>query len=234
MASSLVFPVECEICEALLPPSRSHGICEKCASDVRLIPAPHCPACGRNINFASGNVNKCAECFGETFHFDRAFACTLYDGTMKELLHAYKFRNRTLLKDFLSEIMVRFITLHLDPGVFDAFAAVPLDTAKKNTRGFNQSALVCSRVSKKFDKPDISQKLGREKSPFTQSLLKRSERKSNVQGRFFVKDLSMFSGKNILLMDDILTTGQTASECARVLKKAGARSVTVLALARGA
>jgi competence protein ComFC len=180
------------------------------------------------------NSGGCTECLGETFHFDRAFACTLYDGAMKKLLHAYKFHNRTILKNFFSEVLSRFVSLHLDLGALDAVAAMPLDPERKNTRGFNQSALLCSSVAKKFKKTDLSPQLLRQRSPSTQSLLKKSERKSNVRGRFFVKDRGIFTGKNILLIDDILTTGQTASECARILKEAGARAVTVLVLARGA
>jgi ComF family protein len=122
---------------------------------------------------------------------------------------------------------------HLGPGRYDAVVAVPLDPATRKERGFNQSELLSDAVSRHSGVPDLSPALGRVRSAMPQHLLDKAARASNVRDRFFVKDTSAVRGKNLLLIDDVLTTGRTASECARVLKKAGATRVEVLAAAGG-
>ncbi len=100
-------------------------------------------------------------------------------------------------------------------------------------RGFNQSALLAGALSEKLRLKNLSACLRRTGSSRPQHFLDKSAREKNVRGRFAVRTPAV-GGKKVLLVDDILTTGQTASECARVLKEAGARSITVLAVARGA
>ena len=169
----------------------------------------------------------------ESFHFDRAFACALYEGKMKELLHAYKFSQHKYLKNFFVKILHELIESNLKNEKFDLVAAIPLDRDKRNERGFNQSELLTQALAAKLKIMDGSKNITRTPSPSPQSLLAKRERKLNVQGHFSIRDKHFFDAKSVLLVDDILTTGQTASECAKTLKEAGARSVTVLACARG-
>ena len=231
VAASLVFPVECETCSVTLSPLPPVGVCARCEAEIKWVNAPHCVSCGRTLR---NETSKCAECLDEKFYFDRAFACALYEGKMKELLHAYKFGRRKYLGNFFIKAMEKFMNAHVKPGTFDAVVAVPMDKIKRNERGFNQSALLSARLAKKLNVPHYSKKLRRAYSSTPQSLLTKTDRKLNVRGRFSVASNVLLHGKRILLVDDILTTGQTASECARVLKEAGASTVTVLACARGA
>jgi len=228
--TALVFPLECEICHATLPPSPPSGVCARCESEIRWLEPPFCVSCGRSLRF---EVKKCAACEGESFHYDRAFACAFYEGTMRELIHAYKFGGRKYLKNFFARSLARFIHRHLSERPFDAVAAVPMDPEKKRSRGFNQSELLSAPIALALEVPDASKELTRKKSDSPQALLAKTDRKSNVKDRFAVKNTSDFKAKNVLLIDDILTTGHTASECAKALKNAGAGSVTVLTCARG-
>ncbi len=152
---------------------------------------------------------------------------------MKELLHLYKFGRRKSLKNFFIPLAAEFIRQHLKNDTFGAVAAVPVSPNKKAERGFNQSELVSKEIAKVLKLWDASDALFRPKASLPQSSLNRAERQKNVRGSFFVKNNDSFAKRHILLVDDILTTGYTASECARVLKEAGATSVSVLALARG-
>lgn len=229
----LVFPVQCEACGVKLSWA-SPGVCSSCQSQLKPIPPPHCPFCGRSIPPALAGAKTCGHCGATPLHFDRAFACTLYEGRMKELLRAYKFDNRKFLSGFFSQIMERFIQTHLETPDFDAIAAIPLDSQKKQRRGFNQSGLLAKRLAKRFGWQNVSKILWRSKSDAPQSLLTKKDRPQNVRGRFHARRDGLLKNKHILLVDDILTTGHTASECAKALKGAGARVVTVLALARGA
>lgn len=227
---SLVFPAECEICGSSTLPSPAMSVCEKCRSEIKLIPAPHCASCGRTV---TNGTERCGRCFREVHHFDRAYACAFYEGNMKKLLHIYKFGGRKYLKHFFSETMARFADQHLDRSSFHSVVAVPMARGKENERGFNQSKKISAKIAEKFGVPDDSGKLLRVKPNATQHFLTKQARKRNVEGAFRVNPEGFFRPKNVLLIDDILTTGQTASECAKVLKNAGAASVTVLACARG-
>ena len=228
--AALVFPSECESCHATLPPSPSSGVCARCESEIRWIEPPFCVSCGRPLRHA---VEKCAACGSESFHYDRAFACAFYEGKMRELIHAYKFGGRKYLKNFFAGSLLGFIGRHLSERPFDAVAAVPIDPEKKRSRGFNQAELLSAPIARALEIPDVSKKLTRKKSDSPQALLAKTERKTNVKDRFAAKNTADFKAKNVLLIDDILTTGHTASECAKALKNAGAASVTVLACARG-
>lgn len=227
---SIVFPARCELCQEAVPAYPASGVCAGCRAEIRLIPGPHCVSCGRTLKT---NTRQCSACHGKSFHFDRAFACAPYEGKMKELLHIYKFNGRKYLKYFFAGLLEQFVSIHLKPHAFDALASVPMDKHKKNSRGFNQSELLSAELGSRTGLPDLSAALARKKSPHPQHLMAKAAREQNVKGSFTVKHKPDISMKNILLVDDILTTGQTASECARTMKEAGASSVTVLACARG-
>ena len=228
--SCLVFPVECEICGCALNPNPPMGICGSCAGEIPRIAPPHCEGCGRTL---MGQNPRCAKCLEESYSFDKAFACAPYEEHMKRLIHTYKFKRRKYLKYYFIKIMREFIRLNLSPQNFDAVLPVPISSQRFLERGFNQSELISLEIAREFRLPHSSGNLIRAKSETPQSLLTKTGRKVNVQDAFLVRRPELFDSKKLLLIDDILTTGQTASECAKTLKKAGAASVTVLALARG-
>ncbi len=229
LADTLIFPRSCEICSSVLPASNP-GLCRACESNLRWIRAPHCVACGRTV---TAENQRCAECASEHFHFDRAYACVYYEEPVKKLLHLYKFGGRKVLKNFFSGVMDCFIREHFRHMLFDVVVSVPLDKKKERERGFNQSRLLSAHVSRQLGLTEATDKLRRRETTAPQSRLGKAERRRNVKGCFEVLDLGFFRLKKILLVDDILTTGQTASECAHALKNAGAAWITALACARG-
>lgn len=231
-ASSLVFPMVCEICENPLDAASNPGLCSNCRDQIQWIRPPFCGNCGRH---ASGiQAVKCPECLHENFSFDEAYAVAYYEGKIKELLHIYKFGERKSLKHFLGGLLQDFIQEHLKNRSFDGILSVPMDSMKKNERGFNQAYLLSRFLSKSMGWAELSPFLGRKKAVHSQARLKKSERSKNVTGAFEVRSGSAFKNKSLLLIDDILTTGRTASECSQTLKERGtAKSVTLLTLARG-
>ncbi|MGH7197655.1 MAG: ComF family protein [Candidatus Omnitrophota bacterium] len=152
---------------------------------------------------------------------------------MKELLHAYKFGGRKYLAHFFVKLMTRFAKNYLNTADHDAVLPIPLDAEKRRERGFNQSELISAALSRSLGLPHLSGGLRRMKSFSSQSLLPKEDRRSNIAGCFSVNEGFAVKNKRLLLVDDILTTGYTASEAARALKEAGAGAVTVLACARG-
>ena len=227
---SLVFPVSCELCGTLLPSGGALGVCRNCQNSIPLIAPPWCAGCGRNV--LKGEA-LCAHCRNEHFHFDRAFACVYYDEKMKKLLHAFKFERRRSLLPFFKELFERFSQQYLPQAPWNLVVPVPMDEAHERERGFNQARLFSAMIAKKSGKAHAPQALSCRKAGSLQSSLSKSERKKNAADRFFVQKTEGIASAHILLVDDILTTGQTASACAKTLKAAGARTVSVLALARG-
>lgn len=228
---NVLFPPRCQACRSTLSFSNSAPVCGPCVSRIRWIEPPHCVACGRSL----GILGICPACptGGEKFHFDKALACAAYEGPVRKMLHRYKFGRKTALKSFLKSHLLDFAAKNLKNEDFDAVLAVPLDSDGLYYRGFNQSRVLSEALGKSMKLRDLSSAVGRKKSPSRQSLLAKRERKTNVRGAFFLKDKTAFSGSGrVLLVDDILTSGQTLSECAKTLKEAGAKSVTALAFAR--
>lgn len=224
------FPSQCEACSKPVSPFPPRGVCGQCDEKIKRLGPPHCVLCGRTVQ---NEGVRCASCFGESFGFDRAFACALYEGKMKELIHRYKFDGQKHLERFFSSMMLSFIRTYLKDGNYEVIAAIPMDRTKKQKRGFNQSELISARLAKALRIPETSGALRRTGARLSQSLLTKKERKTNAQDSFEIVNQKPFNSKKLLLIDDILTTGHTASECAKALKKAGAQCVEVLACARG-
>ena len=226
-ASSLIFPVQCETCHTPLAPLPPSGVCADCLSEIRLFKPPFCPRCGRTASTESGTCGFCAQ---EKFHFDRAYACASYEGKMKVLLGRYKFEGRKYLRHFFSRLLTEFFEAHLLRETLSLIAAAPPDAGRHNERGFDQTALLAQALGQRTGIRFSHDLLRRDLSGSPQSLLGRSGRRANVRGLFRAE--ADLRGENILLLDDILTTGQTASECARILKEKGAGRVVLLACAR--
>lgn len=227
---SLFFPVRCEACGVALAAENAAGLCDICQSQVRWLKPPFCSGCGRSSFYGQ---TRCAHCRWQSPAYDAAYACAAYDGHMKTLLHRYKFGRRRSLKNYLAAILAAFAARYLAQRRFDAVVAVPLDAAKIKKRGFNQSQLLSQRLAATLGIPDKSSSLKRLKSASDQARLSKRQRRMNIRGCFYASQRATFADARVLLVDDVLTTGHTASDCARALKEAGAESVTVLACARG-
>ena len=128
------------------------------------------------------------------------------------------------MADFIS-------TYHLDINQFDKIVPIPLSQSRLRERGYNQSGLLAEEISRIYKICLSKKNLVRIRNTEHQTLLSEKERWTNIYGAFRIKNLSRFSGKNILVIDDLLTTGATASEAARTLKDAGAKTVGILTLA---
>ncbi len=220
---NLVFPLCCETCDRPLSTS-SFGVCADCEAEIRKIEPPFCPTCARTAHLEPHTGH---------FYFDRAYACAWYDGRVKELIHIYKYKSRKHLQNFFGNLLLGFIDQHLDKNSFDAILSVPISKQKERLRGFNQSFLISRRIAKDLQKQELSRFISRKNSQTAQALLTKEMRRQNVRDAFRIHDATPFQNKRLLLVDDILTTGLTASECGRLLKSAGAREITVLTCARG-
>lgn len=233
---NLIYPPACLICNTKLldVQQQNLSICEGCLSKIKKNQPPYCIKCGRSLRGLTDNVETCWECTGRDFDYERSWSCTLYEGLTKEALHLLKYSGKLSLSNLFCSLLVQF--LEENPEVLngiEATLAVPLHNVKFRERGFNQAHILSSAVVKKFGLKDLSYCLKRAVATRPQSELDKKERFDNIKGTFEVTAPLLISGKNLLMVDDLFTTGATLNECAKVLRKAGAKKIHCLTFARG-
>ena len=179
---------------------------------------------------AGSPVDICGACRQRKPVFTYARSAGRYDGALREALHAFKFSGKTTLAVPLAELIAEQCAGAL-PAPVDLVVAVPLHRARERERGFNQSALLAARLARALDAPFQGRALRRVRATLAQADLTGRERRDNVRGAF-AADRDAVTGRHVLLVDDVLTTGATVSECARVLMAAGAASVGIVTVAR--
>ena len=193
---------------------------------------PFCHCCGRRLQKGQLAKNACPACVRKRLHFDRAFSPYVYAGTVRELIRQFKYKNKARLGDFLGKEMCAFIKEYRVPiGFMDYICPVPLSGSRLREREFNQARALGDCVAREFSKPLRDNLIIRQRHTAAQALLPPEGRFANVKGSFGVADIAEVNGRNILLIDDVLTTGATCSEAASALKQAGANVVFVLTLA---
>jgi ComF family protein len=169
--------------------------------------------------------------------FTKAAAYGAYDHELRELIHLLKYERVLPAAGVLGRMLAQAIR-KLDVGAAPLLVVpVPLHSSKRRERGFNQAELIARAALKQVAGVNVNAQLGsgvlaRQRATVSQIGLTRQQRSENIRGAFRVAHLNMVSGHSILLVDDVLTTGTTASECARVLRKAGAEKVWVATVAR--
>jgi ComF family protein len=230
----IVYPKTCVICKKKI---KGHGsidnvICAECWGKVKKNLPPFCHCCGRNLHRTKSVKNICVACVKKPPHFDRAFSPCVYEGTIKELIHEFKYKNKEHLGSTLSRLMVEFIKEYNVPVEFlDLIVPLPLHKTRLREREFNQAQILSRHIAKEFNKEVSSDSLIRHRYTRTQTELNPEERILNVKDCFSVKEPEIIKNKNILLVDDVSTTQATSSEAAFALKESGANIVFVLTLA---
>ena len=230
LALDVLFPPDCPSCRA--PVDAAHNLCRECFSKLRMITRPMCDCCGIPFVVAIDDGAQCPECLVAPPHFARARSVMVYDGVSAPLISALKFHDQWA---GLARYEAMLCTAGADLlTTADIITPVPLHWRRLWRRKYNQAALLAYGVSRNADIPCIPDLLVRTRYTKPQMRMKRAERLANVKKLFAVseKHLAEITDKHILLVDDVVTTGATADACAKALRKAGAREVSVLTLAR--
>lgn len=232
-ALDLLFPALCPVCESPLGDDRRDPLCGACWGAIPRLRGPRCPRCGAPAVApvgAPGPVTAgapCAACIARPPAFHYACAAAAYAGTVREAMHAFKFGSRRALARPLAALVVE----ECGPlaGV-DALVPVPLAPGRERERGFNQARLLAERLARALAVPVQPRWLRRARPTRPQSELGAAERRDNVRDAF--RASPAVAGRHVVVVDDVLTTGATAGECARALRRAGAERVGVLTVAR--
>lgn len=198
-----VFPRYCAVCERI-----GDYLCENCRLSLQTVSSPCCPK--------------------KNFHYDSHHAIFVFNESIKKLIHDFKYNHEFWIKDFFLQYMAPLKKYFSD---VDVILPVPLHLRQLKHRGYNQSLHLAILWARVLEKPVQRFFLLRVKDTLSQTGLDRKARKKNLADAFAVGDESLVRHKNILLVDDVHTTGTTLSEAARVLKKSGAVSVLATSIA---
>lgn len=218
---AILFPAICLGCRK----NSENDICPECRQKIPINTSLFCAVCGLRL---ANNKKVC--------HKDSQYllaAATGYDNeTVRTLLKLFKFKKWSRLQKPLGEILVRYLgNLELEIENF-VVAPIPLSHDRLKERGFNQAKLI-AEVAADFYQLDLIEPIQRIKNTKTQSLAKNyEERARNVAGCFAVSRPEPIQGRNIILVDDVHTSGATISEAAKILKSAGAKKIIALVIAK--
>jgi ComF family protein len=189
-----------------------------------------CRVCSRPVEGFAGDY-LCEECRVHPPVFDRSVAALVFELEARRMILDFKFRQHTYLAADFVDWLEAVARARLPVDEIDVIAHVPMLFIRRLLRGYNQCDILASGLAKRLGKPFCGRLLKRTGSPRRQSELGEAERRENVKGTFAAGRSSDISGRTVLLIDDVITTGSTLSECALMLKEAGARRVFCAALA---
>ncbi len=226
-ALNFVFPPLCPYCGERL--ERAHSVCPKCFGRIRFIGEPRCDWCGRPFDFKVWGTTLCGKCLTARYAYDKARAAFVYDDFSRAPILQLKHARKTELAGMLTQFLY-VAGQELFPET-DAIVCVPIHRYRLMKRTFNQAGILARLLAKKIDKPFLAGALKRVRPTKSQGHLSPTNRKRNVANAFRVSKNVHVKGRSILLIDDVLTTGATVNECAKALKRAGAKSVFVLTVA---
>ncbi|MBU1999346.1 MAG: ComF family protein [Candidatus Omnitrophota bacterium] len=230
----LLYPAICLACRKRLPQEQQKQIlCSGCRDKIKFNLPPFCFHCGRNLGKKGINNKICRLCSKKKLNFDRAFAPCIYEGVIKELIHQFKYSGKKHLAEYLCGIIVNFVNEYELPiNTVDFIIPIPLSATRRREREFNQAEILGNYIGARFSKTVVKDILVRNRHTRSQTELDDLKRFTNIKGCFTLKNSEIAKGKNILIIDDVLTTGATLSEAALLLKSQGqAKQVLVLTLA---
>lgn len=248
-----VFPAKCPVCNVFLTPPVHSGLsigcehdrtsvdsilatllCRECRNRFIPVVSPMCSRCGTAFHTPEGQDHLCQQCLISPPWFDSARSAGLYNQTLMALVHRFKYHGNIRLARPLGRMLLGTYRQFFQAEKIDRIVPVPLHAKRFRRRGFNQAyLLVDAWKGAGFDTPPVEKDvLFRTRRTVPQTGLGRKERVKNIRDAFSVKNREKIDGKKLLLVDDVLTTGATINECARVLRAAGAERVDVLTLAR--
>jgi len=233
----LLYPPRCGVCNRFC----DDAICHECKGRWNLLSHPYCRWCGKPFDPRAKSSPLCGFCLQGRYKFDYARSAVIYEGFGRETVHAFKFRRKPRLAQPMGELMAEVLNraLNGENGLLpspwrrpDTIIPVPLHFKTQRDRGYNQSALLAEVVGRIHDIPVATDLLVQVRPMKPQATLGESERWENVKGAFDVAKRQMVKGMVVVIVDDVMTTGATLNECAKVLKSAGAKEVYCLTFAR--
>lgn len=229
--TAVVFPPLCPMCRTPLPTSQI-DFCPPCRESISPIVRPFCPICGEPFISPHPREHLCGRCARRRPPFGRARAYGLYQGALAEAIRRLKYAPDFSLTRTLAQMLDTVLAAEMKLKEIELVIPVPLHRGRLKERGFNQALVLAKELCRHRRLRLDYHNLQRVRHTLPQYGLTRRQREQNVHGAFALRAPEKIAGRRVLLVDDIFTTGATARECARTLKRAKAASVEVLTLAR--
>jgi ComF family protein len=238
------YPPRCAACDIRLGSGARRRLCAECHSRIDRMPEAVCAVCGIPLAAIHADAQDadagewCTSCRAAPPHFTRARAVVRYrhdaGNDERDVVPLIIRRHKYGLDQSLAYALAECLgdRLPLGDADYDLVIPVPLHSGRLRWRGFNQAAMLAAAVAGRLDRPLDVSALARVRPTPPQTMQNRVERSKNLRRAFAVKRPARVASRRILLIDDVMTTGATADECARTLIAAGARRVDVLTLAR--
>ncbi|GAM09219.1 competence protein F [Geobacter sp. OR-1] len=228
----LVFPPLCHNCRQFIPDAGRIHVCPECIASSKPLQSPICPCCGIPFATDEGIDHLCGSCIEKHPPFDAARGAFVYEGAVRDLIHRLKYDRKIQCRRPLALLLLELLSGAVEEFSPEMLVPVPLHKRRLRERGFNQAILIAELLAREWKIPLERRLLQRVRWTEPQINLAAGERAANVKGAFALSDPKIASGRRIVLIDDVLTTGSTVAECSRVLKKAGAAAVLVVTVAR--
>ena len=232
-----LFPRHCLVCGAANPDGKYGYVCPECENEIHIMRGGHCLVCAEIVSMPDApNVPFCAKCAEHPPAFKRGMAVCVFDGAARELVHELKYKSTPAAVGD----MVLIAKSHGETAEYlkdSILVPVPLHPSRQRQRKYNQSDLIAKALAKAFAAENIKVcgMLSRTRKTSTQTMLDRESRAKNIKGAFRCverKCAGVPKNARIVLVDDVMTTTATLSECAKELKKAGFKNIYAFAFAK--
>lgn len=232
-AFALVYPPTCPLCQGALPEVACEPtLCQACQAKIRQ-DRPQCPRCARPVPAFHDPQKSCARCRTRPPRVDRTLALGVYTADLKELVLRIKQPGNEPLAFATGRLMAAYWRDQLGDARPNLIVPTPVHWSRRIVRGFNCPELLAESISRNLSIPLAVKILRTTRRTQKQGLLLPTERAANVRRAYRVPHPNRVRGKHIMIVDDVMTTGATANEIARVLRRAGASGITLAVVARG-
>lgn len=229
-----IYPPCCPFCDQVLQKKeRVYGLCRGCQKELVYITNDFCAKCGKRID--SGQEEFCMDCVRQKHMYDQARSIFSYQGRTREAMYRFKKKNRREYAGYFGKEICQMRRRWILSLQVDLLIPVPMHPSNVRMRGYNQAQLLAEVIGRELNLPVSSQILQKTGRTQAQKELDRNQRRKNLEHAFTVpaEKRNVLQGKNVLLVDDIYTTGATVDAAAKVLKQAGAAHVYVVTVASG-
>ena len=226
----IFYPFRCPLCQKIIVGPKQ-TVCGACRKKLKKIEEPRCKKCGRPVRVFE--QENCPDCERANHFYEEGMGIYLYEGDMRRAVHRMKFQNKRIYAKVFGEMMAEEIGAALSKWEIEAIVPVPMYRRKQRKRGYNQAELLARAIGQIWNIEVKKDWVIRKKDTAAQKDLEKKDRANNMKKAFAIRKNEV-ELKNILIVDDIYTTGSTVDAVADVLKKHGVQNVYFVSLCIGA
>jgi len=226
-AITFLYPAECRVCEGFLAVTSMPYICADCWRDIQFLEPPWCDICG-----TPGVNGLCDTCAISPPRYGQLRTVAVYQTTLQQAVQLFKFEKKKGLAGHLIQLINAHVPVDCAVATYDFILPIPIHKKRLRERGFNQATLLAKGIAQTEGVPVLTDTLVRHRHTVAQSSLDSAARQQNIVGAFEVRNPDIISGKRLLVIDDVFTTGATIREAVSELWTADPAEIDVLTLAR--